>query len=128
MQQKRNGTLAGLALLKELEELTKETVALIQESKRPLTESIARAAQEWSKALSEEDAAKISTALLAKADDILFPGWTEEEHADVELFREFTKLLAKEFPAAGLHARDKDFVTRCIKLLRKAEYRAKADV
>jgi type I restriction enzyme R subunit len=26
VQQKRNGTLAGLALLKELEELTKETV------------------------------------------------------------------------------------------------------
>ncbi len=30
VQQKRNGTLASLALLKELEELTKETVALIQ--------------------------------------------------------------------------------------------------
>lgn len=46
---------------------------------------------------------------------------------DIELFREFTKVLAKEFPTAGLHGRDKDFVARCIKLLRKANYRAKSD-
>jgi type I restriction enzyme R subunit len=127
VQQKRAGTLAGLALLKELEELAKETVALIEESKRPLTESIARAAQERSRELSDEHAGKISAALLAKADEILFPGWTEEEHADVELFREFTKILAKEFPAAGLHGRDKDFVSRVIKLMRRANYRAKSD-
>ena len=30
VQQKRNGTLAGLALLKELEELAKETVSLFR--------------------------------------------------------------------------------------------------
>ena len=127
VQQKRTGTLMGLALLKELEELAKETIALIQESQRPLVESIARAAQERSKALSADDASKISAALLKKADEVLFPGWTKQEHVDVELFREFTKVLAKEFPSAGLHGRDKDFVTRCITLLRKASYRAKAD-
>jgi type I restriction enzyme R subunit len=127
VQQKRTGTLMGLALLKELEELAKETVALIQESQRPLAESIARAARERSSVLSPEEASKISAALLAKADGILFPGWTEQEHVDVELFREFTKVLAKEFPSAGLLGRDKDFVTRCITLLRKASYRAKTD-
>lgn len=127
VQQKRTGTLAGLALLKELEELTKETVALIQESQRPIAESIARAAQERSSSLSPEDAKSIATALLKKADEVLFPGWTEQEHVDVELFREFTKVLAKEFPSAGLHGREKDFVARCIVLLRKASYRAKAD-
>jgi type I restriction enzyme R subunit len=127
VQQKRTGTLMGLALLKELEELAKETVALIQESQRPLVESMARAAQERSPNLSAEDAGKISAALLKKADDILFPGWTEQEHVDVELFREFTKVLAKEFSTAGLLGRDKDFVSRCIALLRKASYRAKSD-
>lgn len=127
VQRKRNGTVAGLALLKELEELAKETVALIQESKRPLVESIAKAAQERSAGLSTEDAAKIAASFVKKADEILFPGWPEQEHVDIELFREFTKVLAKEFPAAGLHGRDKDFVARCIKLLRKANYRAKSD-
>jgi len=125
VQQKRNGTLAGLALLKELEELTKETVALIQESQRPLAESFAKMARERSAKLSDEDAAKIATALLKKADEMLFPGWPEQEHVDIELFRAFTILLAKQFPAASLHGRDKDFVTRCIKLLRRANYKAK---
>jgi type I restriction enzyme, R subunit len=127
VQQKRTGTLMGLALLKELEQLAEETVALIQEAQRPLAESIARAAQERTQALPAEDAARISAALLNKADEILFPGWTEQEHMDVELFREFTKVLAKEFASVGLHRRDKDFVSRCITLLRKANYRAKAD-
>ena len=127
VQQKRAGTLAGLALLNELEALAGETIALIEESKRPLNESIARAAQERSTGLSAEVAQKISSALLAKADEVLFPGWTEEQHADVELFREFTKILAKQFPAAALHGRDKDFVTRCIKLLRRASYRTSSN-
>ncbi len=112
VQRKRNGTLAGLALLKELEELARETVALIQESQRPLVESLARAAQERSPGLSDVDAAQIATALAARADEVLFPGWPEQDHVDTELFREFTKVLAKQFPMAGLHGRDKDFVAR----------------
>lgn len=127
VQQKRNGTLAGLALLKELEELTKETVALVQESMRPLAESFARAAQERSPGLSLEDANTIAAALVKKADEFLYPGWPEQEHIDIELFREFTKVLAKQFPKAALHGRDKDFVARCIKLLRKSNYRARTD-
>ncbi len=127
VQQKRNGTLAGLALLRELEELAKETVSLIQETQRPIAESFIRAAMERSPKLSREDAGKIAAVLVKKADEILFPGWPEQEHVDIELFREFTKLLAKQFTSAGLHARDKDFVTRCIKLLRRANYRAKSE-
>jgi type I restriction enzyme R subunit len=127
VQQKRNGTLAGLALLKELEELTKETVALVQESQRPLSESIAKAAQERSPGLSSDVASKIAAAFIKKADEILYPGWTEQEHIDIELFREFTKVLAKQFPKAELHGRDKDFVARCIKLIRKSNYRAKTN-
>jgi type I restriction enzyme R subunit len=127
VQEKRSGTLAGLALLSELEQLAKEVVTLIQESKRPLAESLARAAQDRSPGLSAEQSEMIAAALMAKADELLFPGWTEQEHVDTELFREFTKLLAKRFAAAGLHARDKDFVDRCIKLLRASGYRAKTD-
>jgi len=127
VQQKRNGTLAGLALLKELEGLTKETVALIQESQRPIAESFTKAAQERSPRLSTEAAGQMAAALLAKADELLFPGWTEQEDAsNKDLFREFTKILVKQFPAAELHGIDKDFVDRCIKLLRRLNYRAQS--
>jgi hypothetical protein len=78
------------------------------------------------KGLSNDDANAIAASLVSKADKILFPGWLEQDHVDIELFREFTKLLAKQFPTAELHARDKDFVARCIKLLRRANYRAKS--
>ena len=65
VQQKRAGTLAGLALLKELEELTKQTVALIQESQRPLVESIARAAQASAPStLPSDEASALSAVLL----------------------------------------------------------------
>jgi type I restriction enzyme, R subunit len=127
IQRKRSGTLAGLALLKELEELAKETVELVEESKRPLSESIAKLALERSASLSAEDAEQIAVALVAKADEILFPGWIEHDHVDIEIFREFIRVLAKQFPTAGLHARESDFVTRCIKLLRRVEYRAQSD-
>jgi predicted metal-dependent hydrolase len=92
-----------------------------------VTESIARAAKERSPGLSDQQAATVAAALLKKADEILFPGWPEQDHVDIELFREFTKILAKEFPLLALHGRDKDFVSRCIKLLRKANYKAKID-
>ena len=109
------------------EQLAKEVVTLIQESQRPLAESIAQAALERSPDLAGEEAARIAAALLGKADEILFPGWTEQDYQDTVIFREFTLLLAKEFRAAGLHARDKDFVNRCIHLLRKAAYRSRSD-
>ncbi len=127
IQRKRNGTLAGLALLKELEELAKETVELVEESKRPLRETIAKLAQEKSASLPSEEADKIAAALVEKADEILFPGWTEHEHVDIEIFREFIRVLAKQFPSAGLHGREMDFVTRCIKLLRRVGYRAQSN-
>ena len=39
----------------------------------------------------------------------------------------FTTVLAKQFPGAALHGADKDFVDRCIKLLRRKNYRAQAN-
>jgi NAD-specific glutamate dehydrogenase len=69
----------------------------------------------------------LAKAMLMKADEVVFPGWTDQDHVAVELFREFTKLLAKQYPGAGLHGRDKDFVDRCIKLLQRANYRGKSN-
>jgi type I restriction enzyme, R subunit len=124
VQQKRNGTLVGLSLLTELEALTNETVALIQELRRPIVESFMKAAQERSPDISDNEAAAVASSLIARADEILFPGWTEQDYVDTELFRAFTIVLAKQFAAAGLHNTDKDFVDRCIKLLHRTHYRA----
>ena len=42
IQQKRAGTLAGIALLHEFEDLTKQVVEIIQETQRPVVNSIAK--------------------------------------------------------------------------------------
>lgn len=125
VQRKRNGTVAGLALLAELEQLTKQVVDLIEESKQPIAKALAKAAKERAAALSDSDAAKLASAIIAKADEACFPGWEQQEAVDTELFREITILLAQDFPKAGLHVPEKDFVARCIKLLHKTRYGSK---
>ena len=41
---------------------------------------------------------------------------------DTELYREFTILLARHFKELQLHGEGKDFVERCIRLLKKARF------
>jgi type I restriction enzyme R subunit len=124
--QKRQASLTGLALLAELENLTRDVVDLLEESKRPLAESIAKVAQDRSYGLDELDAQKISVRMIQKADELCFPGWEEQEHIEAELFREFTILLVTEFPATGLYNPTTEFVIRCIKLMRKARYKGQS--
>ncbi len=44
------------------------------------------------------------------------------EELKTALYREFTLLLAGRFGDLGLHGKGKDFVNRCIKLLKKARF------
>lgn len=120
--QKRNGTLAGLALISELEKLTQQVVGLVEESKRPIRESIARAVIERSPGLSPARALEVADAILARANDLCFENWFMQGHMDTELYREFTVLMAQRFGNLGLHGRGTDFVERCIKLLKKVRY------
>ncbi|MGH2656813.1 MAG: hypothetical protein ACRDIZ_09000 [Actinomycetota bacterium] len=46
---------------------------------------------------------------------------------DTELYRELTILLATTFKALNLHGSGKDFVDRCIRLLKKVRFVGEAE-
>jgi len=121
--QKRNGALAGIQLIEELEKLAREVVALAEESKRPVRESIAKAAlKEALYVIDEEGAGEVADAILDKASEICFENWFLKEEMETTLYRELTILLAQEFKNAELHQKGKTFIERTIKLLKKVRY------
>lgn len=121
--QKRNGTLAGIRLVEELEKVSIEFVALKEESKRPVRESIAKAAlKEALYLLDEESAFDIADAVLLKADELCFENWFSKEEMDTTLYREFTILLVQSFKKYELHKKGKLFIDRTIKLLKKVRF------
>jgi type I restriction enzyme R subunit len=122
IDQKRAGTLAGIALLTELEELTKQVVDVIQEAQRPIVDSIAKEVAKRVEDISEADALAVATAIVSKAAEKCFKNWFLQSHMDTELYREFTILLATQFKDRQLHGTGKDFVDRCIRLLKKVRF------
>ncbi|MBI4446309.1 MAG: HsdR family type I site-specific deoxyribonuclease [Acidobacteria bacterium] len=124
IEQKRAGTLAGIALLKELEDLTKQVVDVVQEAQRPIVDSIAKEVAKRVDGISEADAMAVAKAIVAKATEKCFKNWFLQNHMDTELYREFTILLATQFKERQLHGAGKDFVDRCIRLLKKVRFTA----
>lgn len=122
IEQKRAGTLAGITLLKELEDLTKQVVDVVQETQRPVVDSIAKEVAKRVAHISEGDAMAVARAVMAKAKEKCFENWFLQSHMDTELYREFTILLATQFKDLQLHGAGKDFVDRCIRLLKKARF------
>ena len=122
IEQKRAGTLAGIALLKELEELTAQVVEVVQEAQRPVTESIAQEVTKRVPGISDEQAIAVADAIVARAGELCFPNWFAQSYMDTELYRELTILLATTFHDLDLHGADKNFVDRCIRLLKKVRF------
>ena len=122
IEQKRAGTLAGIALLKELEDLTSQVVDVIQEARRPVQNSIAKEVSKRIDGISEDRAIQVADAIIGRAHELCFPNWFAQSHMDTELYREFTILLAKDFKELGLHGAGKDFIDRCIRLLKKVQF------
>jgi type I restriction enzyme R subunit len=122
IDQKRAGTLAGIALLRELEALTSQVVDLVQESQRPVLDSIAKEVAKRVADISEEDALAVAGAILGVAREKCYASWFLQSHMDTELYREFTLLLARDFRDMHLPGPGKDFVDRCIRLLKKVRF------
>jgi type I restriction enzyme R subunit len=126
IEQKRAGTLAGIALLNELEELTRQVVEVVQEAERPVVESIAQEVTRRVEGISADGASAVADAIVARATELCFPGWFAQGYMDTELYRELTILLATEFRDLSLHGQGKDFVDRCIRLLKKVRFAGEA--
>jgi type I restriction enzyme R subunit len=122
IEQKRAGTLAGIVLLKELEELTTQVVEVVQESQRPVDESIEQEVTKRVPRISDEKATAVADAIVARAGELCFPNWFAQPYMDTELYRELTILLATTFHDLDLHGASKDFVDRCIRLFKKVRF------
>jgi type I restriction enzyme R subunit len=122
IEQKRAGTLAGIALLKELEALASQTVEVVQEAQRPVGESIAIDVRKRVDGISDDDAGTVAEAIVARAVELCFPNWYAQPYMDTELYRELTIVLATRFRDLNLHGPGRDFVDRCIRLLKKVRF------
>jgi type I restriction enzyme R subunit len=119
---KRNGALAGVALISALEQLTAEVVHLVNESKRPVRDSIADAAREINPAVSEEQAANIAGTVVERARALCFPNWHLKTDVKQTLFLELTTMLVQQFKEANLHLPQSGFVERAIRLLERTRF------
>jgi type I restriction enzyme R subunit len=122
IDQKRAGTLAGIALLKELEDLTSQVLDVVEEARRPVRDSIAKEVAKRAEGISDDRALQVADAVVRRADELCFPNWFVQSHMDTELYREFTILLNKDFKDLALHGAGKDFIDRSIRLLKKVRF------
>ncbi len=122
IERKRSGALAGIALLKELEELTSQVVEVVQEAQRPVVDSIVQEVGKRVEGISDDEARTIANAIVDRAAELCFPNWYTQAYMDTELYRELTILLATTFRDLNLHGPGKDFVDRCIRLLKKVRF------
>jgi type I restriction enzyme R subunit len=127
IEHKRAGSLAGIALLRELEDLTVEVVDVVQEAHCPVVDSICKEVAQRVDGISEDDALAVAQAILGRARDLCFPNWWAQSSLDTELYRAITILLATDFKELGLHGAGKAFVDRCIRLLKKVRFVGEAE-
>ena len=127
IERKRAGTLAGIALLAELQQLTSEVVEVIQEAERPVVDSITLEVRRRVEGISDEAAKAVAESIVDRATELCYPNWYTQTYMDTELYREFTILLATTYKELGLHGPRNDFVDRCIRLLKKVRFVGEAE-
>jgi type I restriction enzyme R subunit len=127
INQKRNGTLQGIALISTLEKLAAEVVNLVNEGKKPVGDSIAQAAKEINPAIADEQAVAIAKALVGEASNICFPNWHLKSDVKSDLFLAITTVLVRQFNDANLHMPKSGFVDRVMRLLEKTRFIGKSD-
>jgi type I restriction enzyme R subunit len=122
INEKRNGTLQGIALIAALEGLAGQVVDLVNEGKKPVSESIAHAVREVNPSVSEDQAAMIASAVIAEAQNICFPNWWLKSDVKSDLFLAITTALVQQFKDAALHMPATGFVERVLRLLEKTRF------
>lgn len=124
IDEKRAGTLAGIALIEELESLTEAVRTAVEETKRPIAQQLALRVKNRNAALSEGQAAEVAAAVLEEADRHCFPGWWNVSSIDPELSKTLLLLLAQRFSALGLLAGDTmEFIGQLVQVLKRKHYK-----
>ena len=121
---KRAGTLAGIAMIEELEALTEAVRAAVEESKRPIGQQLALMIKKRNAALTEIQAARVAAAILEEADKYCFPGWWNAGVVEPELSRALLLMIAQKFSAMGLLAGDAmEFIGQLVQVLKRKHYK-----
>ena len=124
IDEKRAGTLAGVVLIEELENLTEAVRSAVEENKRPIAQQLALKIKARNAAIADTLAAEIAAAILAEADKHCFPGWWRSSAADPELSRALLFMVANRFSSAGLLADDAmGFIATLIQVLKRRHYK-----
>ncbi len=125
IDEKRAGTLAGIALIEELEKLTDAVRSAVEEAKRPIAQQLALKVKARNAAITDTLAAEIAAATLAEADKHCFPGWWNTSTVDPDLSRGLLFLIAKQYSTSGLLGDDAmGFIVSLVKVLRLRHYRS----
>ncbi len=124
IDEKRAGTLVGIALIHEMETLTNAVRAAVDEANRPIAQQLALKVKARNAAVAETIAAAIAAATLAEADKHCFPGWWNNSAVDPELSRGLLFMIATKFGTSGLLAGDAmDFIGSLVQTLKRRHYR-----
>lgn len=124
IDEKRAGTLAGIALIGELEKLTDAVRAAVEEANRPVAQQLALKVKARNAAISDTLAAEIAAATLAEADKHCFPGWWVGSTVDPELSRGLLFMIATQFSSSGLLSDDAmGFIGNLVQVLRRRHYK-----
>ncbi len=123
IDEKRAGTLAGIALIEEFERLTEAVRAAVDEAKRPIAQQLALKIKTRNAAIRHTLAAAIAAAILGEADKHCFTGWWTNSAADPALSSGLLFMIAKHFPSAGLLSDDAMvFIGTLVDALKRRHY------
>ena len=124
IDEKRAGTLAGIALIEEYEKLTNEVRAAVEEAKRPLAQQLALKVKARNAAIDNKLAVDIATEILAEADRLCFHGWWSTSTLDPDLSRALLLMIATNYSSAGLLGDDAmGFISELVQVLKRRHYR-----
>jgi type I restriction enzyme R subunit len=123
IDEKRAGTLAGIALIEELEKLTDAVRAAVEEANRPVAQQLALKVKARNAAITDTLAVEIAAATLAEADKHCFSGWWGSSAVDPELSRGLLFMIANQFSTAGLLTDDAmGFIGSLVQVLKRRHY------
>lgn len=124
IDEKRAGTLAGIALIEELEALAEAVRASVEESKRPVGQQLALKIRARNEALTGIQSAELAAAILKEADKHCFSGWWNSSAIDPELSSALLMMIAQHYSTYGLMADDTmTFIDELVQVLKRKHYK-----
>ncbi|MEO6596919.1 MAG: hypothetical protein ABIP94_19410, partial [Planctomycetota bacterium] len=128
IDEKRAGTLAGIALIEEFEKMTDAVRQAVEEVNRPIAQQLAVKVKARNPAVTDAVAVEVAAATLELANKHCFADWWTTSTADPELTRDLLMMVAKRFSSAGLLSADAMvFIGTLVQTLKRRRYQPQAN-